>query len=110
MTEAEWLRCRDPEVMLADLSGRAGERKPRLFAVACCRRVWGLLTDGSPHAGEAAGGVAAPARASWGTGGGRARTPAAAGWWPCCWGGGKQKRAGRLVSASPPVSGAWSTS
>jgi hypothetical protein len=45
MTEAEWLRCTDPGPMLEFLRGRAGERKLRLFACACCRRVWHLLTD-----------------------------------------------------------------
>jgi hypothetical protein len=37
MTEAEWLKFRDPEKMLEYLRGRASERKLRLFACACCR-------------------------------------------------------------------------
>src|SRR4051812_42152055 len=45
MTEAEWLSCDDPARALAFLGDRAGERKPRLFACACCRRAWGLLPD-----------------------------------------------------------------
>src|SRR5262245_36563254 len=45
MTEAEWQRCDDPAAMLAFLGRRATERKLRLFAVACCRRVWHLLAD-----------------------------------------------------------------
>jgi hypothetical protein len=45
MTEAEWLTCTDPERMLDFLCRQTSERKLRLFAVACCRRVWHLLAD-----------------------------------------------------------------
>jgi hypothetical protein len=45
MTETEWLACIDPEPMLEFLRGRAGGRKLRLFAAACCRRIWSLLPD-----------------------------------------------------------------
>jgi hypothetical protein len=45
VTEAEWLACTDPTPMLAFLRGKASGRKLRLFACACCRRIWHLLPD-----------------------------------------------------------------
>src|SRR5450755_1736015 len=35
----------DPALMLAFLRDKASARKLRLFACACCRLVWPLLTD-----------------------------------------------------------------
>jgi hypothetical protein len=45
MDEWEWLECDDPWVMLKVVADKLMERKIRLFAVACCRSVWHLLTD-----------------------------------------------------------------
>jgi hypothetical protein len=39
MTEAEWLHCIDPHPMLQFLRGSVSERRLRLFACACCRRL-----------------------------------------------------------------------
>jgi len=38
MTEAEWLECDDPELMLEFLKDTVGERKPRLFACGLWRQ------------------------------------------------------------------------
>ena len=46
MTEQEWLTEKHPERMLLDfLREKVSNRKLRLFAVACCRRIWPLLID-----------------------------------------------------------------
>lgn len=47
MTEMEWMTCQEPQELLAFLceSRKASDRKLRLFACACCRHVWQLLTD-----------------------------------------------------------------
>lgn len=45
MTEQEWLACADPWPMLDIIWGKASDRKQRLFACACCRRVWHKLED-----------------------------------------------------------------
>jgi hypothetical protein len=45
MVESEWAVCGDPKPMLRHLGCKAGDRKRRLFACACCRRAWHLLVD-----------------------------------------------------------------
>src|SRR5262245_24739021 len=64
MTPDEWERCCDLWHMLEFLiypdhprqkpfvphTGRVGERPARLFAAACCRQVWPLLTDARSRA------------------------------------------------------------
>jgi hypothetical protein len=45
VTEAEWLECAKPHEMLQFLRNKASNRKLRLFACACCRRIWNLLSD-----------------------------------------------------------------
>ena len=45
MYEADWLACETPEPMLDFVNEQASERKLRLFACGCVRRVWRLLTD-----------------------------------------------------------------
>jgi hypothetical protein len=45
MTEQEWQAATVPGIMVNFLRDRGSERKLRLFACACCRLVWDLLTD-----------------------------------------------------------------
>src|SRR5262245_3045822 len=47
MTPEQWRSAREPQTMLELLlgSGRASERKLRLYACACLRHVWPLLKD-----------------------------------------------------------------
>jgi hypothetical protein len=54
MTEQEWLRSPEPELMVTTLSyhlkrarTKDGRRKLRLFGCACCRRVVHLFPDES---------------------------------------------------------------
>src|SRR4051794_7173756 len=42
MTEAEWLAATDPKPILEFLRVKAADRKLRLFACACCRKVQAL--------------------------------------------------------------------
>ena len=45
MTGAEWLACTKPKTLLRSARSRISDRKRRLFAAACCRRIWNLLPD-----------------------------------------------------------------
>jgi hypothetical protein len=45
VNETAWLACADPDAMLGFLRGRISERKLRLFACACIRRIWSLRPD-----------------------------------------------------------------
>ena len=50
MTEIEWGTAIDPSPMLAFVVHTLDDRKRRLFGCACCRRVWGELTDARSRA------------------------------------------------------------
>ena len=43
MVERDWVASLHPLSMLEHLAGAASDRKLRLFACACCRRIWDLL-------------------------------------------------------------------
>jgi hypothetical protein len=49
MTEQEWLACTDAQRMIGFLiASKAGKRKLRLFACACCRRIWYQFNKSEP--------------------------------------------------------------
>jgi hypothetical protein len=50
MNETGWLTSTEPVPLLRFLRGLASERQLRLFATACCRRLWPLLDDRSRNA------------------------------------------------------------
>ena len=52
MNPTEWPASTDPDPMLRLVLPTASDRKRRLFAVACCRRVTGRLVDGHLVLGE----------------------------------------------------------
>jgi hypothetical protein len=56
VTEAEWWTCADSRVLLEFIHERdeVSERKLRLFAVACCRRVWHTIGKHGRRAVEVA--------------------------------------------------------
>jgi hypothetical protein len=43
VTEAEWMRSSDLSAMLDALGGEVSDSKLRLFACACCRRIWDVI-------------------------------------------------------------------
>src|SRR4051812_44070676 len=53
MTEEQWSGCTNTDRAIAFLKGRATDRKMRLFACACCRRVRHLLGGACREAIEA---------------------------------------------------------
>jgi hypothetical protein len=67
MTEDDWDCCTDPQAMLEWLrhSGRATERKLRLFSCACVRRALDPRTDGGFEQAMDLAEAAADGRASW---------------------------------------------
>jgi hypothetical protein len=49
MTEAQWLACNIPLPMLQFMRDKASDRKLRLFACACQRRLWHFLDQDLPY-------------------------------------------------------------
>jgi hypothetical protein len=45
MTESEWQACESPYDMLEHLEGKIDDQAFMQFSVACCRRIWPLITD-----------------------------------------------------------------
>src|ERR1700733_3657124 len=45
MNEEEWMATTNPQAMLKFYKAKLSDRKLRLFACACCRRIWHLMID-----------------------------------------------------------------
>jgi hypothetical protein len=45
MTEADWLAATNPDALFDFLGHKLTDRKARLFSVACCRRIWELMSE-----------------------------------------------------------------
>jgi hypothetical protein len=45
MSQFKWRVCKHPDKMVDWLTQQRDSRKMRLFAAACCRRIWHLATD-----------------------------------------------------------------
>src|SRR5262245_39353031 len=45
MTEEEWLKCERLWDMTHCVRGKISDREGRLFAAACCRRIWDFISD-----------------------------------------------------------------
>jgi hypothetical protein len=54
MTEAEWLACNDPHLMIGLMNKKEHSRKSRLIGCALCRTVWVHLPSKERHAVEVA--------------------------------------------------------
>jgi hypothetical protein len=54
MDEVDWLTCADPPAALRFARDRMTDRKLRLFAVACCRRLLGVAAEADDQAALAA--------------------------------------------------------
>jgi hypothetical protein len=50
MTEQEWTNAPDPQMLLEFIGERVSRRKIRLFAIACCRTMGGLLGSSQQYA------------------------------------------------------------
>jgi hypothetical protein len=45
LSELEWLTCDCPYTLLRHLNGKIADEAFMRFSVACCRRIWPLITD-----------------------------------------------------------------
>lgn len=57
MNNIEWQQCSEPELLLEFVQERAGSRKLRGLAVACCRRIWKHFNRDCRRAVDVAAGI-----------------------------------------------------